>query len=92
MTCYNCGKQGHKVYQCPQKQTRFQGNCKHCGRQGHLVGNCWEKEESAPLPLPTCNVRSPDRMHIKGTVHGLVCRYYTQNTCHKGYLNCVGLL
>ena len=59
--CYNCGKPGHKSYQCksPRKgqgngngqrgqnmKKKFTGTCNNCGKVGHKKADCWELEEN----------------------------------------------
>ena len=38
--CYNCGKIGHKTYDCPQKKGKL---CYICGNPGHISSNCPQK-------------------------------------------------
>ena len=41
-TCHECGKEGHRVHECPNKKP-----CGLCGSHGHHNQFCWEKEENA---------------------------------------------
>ena len=60
--CYNCGKEGHKAYQCKDskrnngkgkgqngydKKRKFNGKCNNCGKIGHMIKDCWEDEKNA---------------------------------------------
>jgi len=47
--CHNCGQQGHKGANCPDRKEgrsygskRFRGKCYHCGKTGHKKSNCWD--------------------------------------------------
>lgn len=40
--CFNCGKSGHFVKYCPDKQ-KFQ-NCSRCGRNNHTMEKCYAKK------------------------------------------------
>src|SRR5687767_4196423 len=48
VTCYKCGKKGHKAFQCKSKgggkakREKFKGNCTTCGKKGHKTENCFE--------------------------------------------------
>ena len=54
ITCYHCGKHGHKRYECPDKDDgkadkitpkwRFQGICRYCNKQGHRKNECFKKK------------------------------------------------
>ena len=57
--CNECGKPGHKAFECPKKnkgksgdnerqqQGKSRDKCGNCGRQGHKDEMCWEKSENA---------------------------------------------
>ena len=57
--CYNCGQQGHKAYQCPNRETgngqkgkgngknKFTGTCHLCGKPGHKKADCWLDPKNA---------------------------------------------
>ena len=40
--CENCGKQGHKFFQCPEKIQGIKSNimCQHCSSTNHLSSDC----------------------------------------------------
>ena len=40
--CYNCGKYGHKSFECDKPSGK---NCYVCGKPGHISNNCPEKKE-----------------------------------------------
>ena len=40
--CYNCGKYGHKSFECDKPSGK---NCYHCGKPGHINADCPEKKE-----------------------------------------------
>jgi len=40
--CYNCGKYGHKSFECDKPSGK---NCYHCGKPGHISNDCPEKKE-----------------------------------------------
>ena len=37
--CKLCGKNGHNMKDCPQ---RDKTKCKHCGQSGHKKATCWK--------------------------------------------------
>jgi hypothetical protein len=43
--CFNCGKHGHKSYECPESK-KEEKKCFNCGKPGHIEVNCWLKEEN----------------------------------------------
>ena len=43
-TCYNCGKQGHKSFQCGEKKN-LPVICYTCGREGHKSTTCSERKK-----------------------------------------------
>jgi hypothetical protein len=59
--CHNCGKQGHKSSECPEKIGSSagrggmgQGNrmrCPHCDKNTHPPEKCWELEQNAMFRL-----------------------------------------
>jgi len=57
---------------------------------GKIVTKTYQKEMNLYLYLPSTSAH-PNGC-IKGTVYGLVRRYYHQNTYRKDYINFVGLL
>ena len=46
--CFGCGKEGHKVKDCPEARERNQakrkGGCHGCGQEGHYVRDCPRKQ------------------------------------------------
>ena len=48
--CYNCRKDGHKFYQCPDKKNsseiNLNRNCNNCGKWGHRAVDFWEMGEN----------------------------------------------
>ena len=54
ISCYRCGKEGHKGYQCTAKASekqggggKFKGKCNTCGKVGHKAANCWNDPKNA---------------------------------------------
>ena len=43
MKCYNCGKVGHKMSECPNKQGKY---CYLCGKSGHIQAHCPNKNKN----------------------------------------------
>ena len=39
--CYNCGKYGHKSFECDKPKGK---NCYVCGKPGHISADCPEKK------------------------------------------------
>ena len=64
--CHNCGQQGHKSTNCPDRKEntnyiggkRFRGKCYHCGKTGHKKSNCWDLHGK------------PDQANVATTSHG----------------------
>ena len=53
--CNGCGKFGHQVRDCPEKNTngggqggRFNGKCNWCGMIGHRENKCFKKRDGKP--------------------------------------------
>jgi len=55
-----------------------------------IVSRTYQKEMNLYLYLPASSAHTPNC--IKGTIYGLVKRYYEQNTYRKDYVNFCGLL
>lgn len=55
-----------------------------------IVSRTYQKEMNLYLYLPATSAHTPNC--IKGTIYGLVKRYYEQNTYRKDYVNFCGLL
>ena len=49
--CENCGAQGHKFYECPEKIEKNKANivCKYCGSHTHPTNDCPEKAKHRNL-------------------------------------------
>ena len=64
--CYRCGKFGHLIKNCRQKEPARQQNrakqgnkgttadrkCYHCNRTGHVIADCIAKKKGKPKTLP----------------------------------------
>lgn len=49
--CENCGKQGHKFYECPEKIEAFKSNviCQYCQATNHTTNDCPERARNRHL-------------------------------------------
>ena len=41
--CYNCGKYGHKSFECDKPNGK---NCYNCGKPGHISNDCPENKKN----------------------------------------------
>jgi hypothetical protein len=57
--CENCGKQGHKFYECPEKIKRVKSNivCQNCQSTNHASKDCPERDKVRALD-PKANLLS----------------------------------
>jgi hypothetical protein len=63
--CHQCGKEGHRKFECPEKEARnFDGGgrqggggnaCHQCGKEGHKKFECPEKDARKPLTCFNCD-------------------------------------
>lgn len=63
MWCENCGKQGHKFFECPEKIISMKSKnkivCQHCGSTNHPSNDCPEKAKSRHIQNALTNGVDP---------------------------------
>jgi hypothetical protein len=66
VTCYNCGKQGHKSFDCWMEIPKKPGKCYECGVVGHKAAECGQKKANAKKPVERPKIASK-RTQLNGT-------------------------
>ena len=98
--CTICGLQGHKKYDCPNRETlAFRITCNRCGQKGHATRDCPMRNTGnfngdipppPPPPLPTASLASHQPSEGGSTKRPAHSRYEQQQNHYQNRYNADG--